>query len=151
MKGLYVTDEDIKKGVENTTIPGRMEILGFKPVILIDGAHNISGMNMLKTTIKKDFTYDKLILVIGILSDKNVKEMVKIISPIADKIIVTKSSNIRAAEPAKLKEFFKPKTSFIKNSVSQAVKYAKSIAKKQDIIVITGSLYTVSEARKILV
>ncbi len=151
MKGVYVTDEDIKKGVENTTIPGRMEILDFKPVILIDGAHNISGMNMLKTTIKKDFTYDKLILVIGILSDKNVKEMVKIISPIADKIIVTKSSNIRATKPAKLKECFKPKTAIIKNNVSDAVKYAKVIAKKQDIIVITGSLFTISEAREILV
>jgi dihydrofolate synthase/folylpolyglutamate synthase len=151
MKGVYVTDEDIKKGVENTTNLGRMEILDFKPVILIDGAHNISGMNMLKTTIKKDFTYDKLILVIGILSDKNVKEMVKIISPVADKIIVTKSSNIRATQPAKLKEFFKPKTAIIKNSVSEAVKYAKSIAKKQDIIVITGSLFTISEAREILV
>ncbi len=151
MKGVYVTDEDIKKGVENTTIPGRMEILDFEPVILIDGAHNISGMNMLKTTIKKDFTYDKLILVIGILSDKNVKEMVKIISPIADKIIVTKSSNIRATEPAKLKEFFKTKTAIIKNNVSEAVKYAKSIAKKQDIIVITGSLFTISEAREIFV
>jgi dihydrofolate synthase/folylpolyglutamate synthase len=150
MKGVYVTDEDIKKGVENTTNLGRMEILDFEPVILIDGAHNISGMNMLKTTIKKDFTYDKLILVIGILSDKNIKEMVKIISTVADKIIVTKSSNIRAAEPAKLKEFFKPKNSIIKNSVSEAVKYAKSIAKKQDIIVITGSLFTISEAREFL-
>ena len=151
MKGLYVTDEDIKKGVENTTIPGRMEILDFEPVILIDGAHNISGMNMLKTTIKKDFTYDKLILVIGILSDKNVKEMVKIISTVADKIVVTKSKNIRATEPVKLKEYFKPKTAIIKNSVYEAVKYAKSIAKKQDIIVITGSLFTISEAREFLV
>ena len=79
MKGVYITDENIKEGVEKTTNPGRMEILGFEPIILIDGAHNIAGMQMLKKTIKKDFVYDKLILVIGILSDKNVKEMLEII------------------------------------------------------------------------
>jgi dihydrofolate synthase/folylpolyglutamate synthase len=151
MNGVYVTDENIKEGVENTTNPGRMEILGFEPIILIDGAHNIAGMQMLKNTIKKDFIYDKLILVIGILSDKNVKEMVKIISPVADKIIVTKSSSIRASDPKTLKEFFKPKTATVKNSVSEAVKYAKKIAKKQDIIAITGSLFTVGEARDVLV
>ncbi|MCJ7572107.1 MAG: bifunctional folylpolyglutamate synthase/dihydrofolate synthase [Candidatus Thermoplasmatota archaeon] len=151
MKGVYITDENIKEGVENTTNPGRMEILGSEPIILIDGAHNIAGMQMLKNTIKKDFFYAKLILVIGILSDKNVKEMVEIISPVADKIIVTKSSNIRASDPKMLKEFFKPKTVTVKNHVSEAVKYAKKIAKKQDIIVITGSLFTVGEARDALV
>jgi dihydrofolate synthase/folylpolyglutamate synthase len=151
MKGVYITDENIKEGVENTTNPGRMEILDFEPIILIDGAHNIAGMQMLKNTIKKDFVYDKLILVIGILSDKNVKEMVEIISPVADTIIVTKSSNIRAGDPKTLKEFFKPKIATVKNSISEAVKYAKKIAKKQDIIVITGSLFTVGEARDVLV
>jgi len=151
MKGVYITDENIKEGVKNTTNPGRMEILGFEPVILIDGAHNIAGIQMLKKTIKKDFVYDKLILVIGILSDKNVKEMVEIINPVADTIIVTKSSNIRASNPKTLKEFFKPKTATTKNSILEAVEYAKKIAKKQDIIVITGSLFTVGEARDVLV
>ena len=150
IKGVYITDENIKEGVEKTTNPGRMEILGFEPIILIDGAHNIAGMQMLKKTIKKDFVYDKLILVIGILSDKNVKEMVEIIDPVADIIIVTKSSNIRASSPKTLKEFFKPKTTTIKNSILEAVEYAKKIAKKQDIIVITGSLFTVGEARDVL-
>ena len=77
--------------------------------------------------------------------------MVKIIRSVADIIIVTKSINIRASEPKNLKEFFKPKTAIIKNSVSQAVEYAKKIAKKQDIILITGSLFTVGEARDILI
>ncbi len=147
MKGVYISDENIKDGIEKTTNPGRMEILDFEPIILIDGAHNVAGIQMLKETIKKHFIYDKIILVIGILSDKNVKEMVKIISPIADKIIVTKSSNNRAFDPVMLKSFFKPETTVVKNTVSEAVEYAKKIGKKQDIIVITGSLFTVGEAR----
>jgi len=76
--------------------------------------------------------------------------MVEIIDPVADIIIVTKSSNIRASSPKTLKEFFKPKTTTIKNSILEAVEYAKKIAKKQDIIVITGSLFTVGEARDVL-
>ena len=150
MKGVYISDKNIKEGVENTTNPGRMELVGFEPIILIDGAHNISGLKMLKNTIKKDFVYNKLILIIGILSDKNVKEMIEIISLVADKIIVTKSSNIRASDPKTLKEFFKPKNAAIKSSILEAVEYAKKIAKKQDIIVITGSLFTVGEARDVL-
>ncbi len=150
MKGVFITDESIKHGVENASNPGRMEILNFEPIILIDGAHNIAGLQMLKDTIKKDFVYDKLILIIGILSDKNVKEMVEIISPVANIIIVTKSSNIRASDPKTLKDFFKPKIAIIKNNVLESVEYAKKIAKKQDIIVITGSLFTVGEARKYL-
>jgi dihydrofolate synthase / folylpolyglutamate synthase len=151
MKGVYITDENIKEGVEKAINPGRMEILGFEPIILIDGAHNSAGMQMLKDTIKKDFVYDKLILVIGILSDKNVKEIIEIISTVADTVIVTKSSNIRASAPDNLKEFFKPKIATVTNSVSEAIEYAKKIAKKQDIIVITGSLFTVGEAREYLV
>jgi dihydrofolate synthase / folylpolyglutamate synthase len=151
MKGVYISDENIKEGVENTVNPGRMEITGFEPIILLDGAHNIAGIQMLKNTVLKDFVYDKLILVIGILSDKNVKEMVEIIKPIADTVIVTKSSNIRASDPETLKEFFKPKNVTVTTSVSEAVEYAKKTAKKQDIIVITGSLFTVGEARDYLV
>lgn len=151
MKGVYISDESIKEGVENTINPGRMEIIGFEPVILLDGAHNIAGMEALKNTILKDFVYDKLILVVGILSDKNVKEMVDIITSVADIVIVTKSSNIRASDPETLKEYFKPKESTAKNSVSEALEYAKKIAKKQDMIVVTGSLFTVGEARDYLV
>jgi dihydrofolate synthase/folylpolyglutamate synthase len=147
MKGVYITDENIKDGIEKTTNPGRMEIIGFEPIILIDGAHNVAGMQMLKKTIKKHFVYNNIILVIGILSDKNAKEIAKIISSIADKIIVTKSSNNRAFDPIILKSFFKPKTTIIKNTVSEAIEYTKKIVKKQDIIVITGSLFTVGEAR----
>ena len=147
MKGIYITDESISEGIEKTTNPGRMEIVGFEPLILLDGAHNIAGIKSLRNTLEEDFVYERLILVIGILSDKAIKRMLDIIIPIADTIIVTKSHNKRACSPSKLKEFIGKKEVIIKNELFDAIDYAKKIAKKQDLICITGSLFTVGEAR----
>ncbi|MDH7506871.1 MAG: folylpolyglutamate synthase/dihydrofolate synthase family protein [Candidatus Thermoplasmatota archaeon] len=154
MDGIYITDEAITEGIEKTVNPGRMEVLGFKPLFILDGAHNIAGIASLKNSLENDFVYNKLILVMGILSDKNIKEMLEIIVPIADIVITTKSQNKRAAEPVKLKEMieklnFKNKV-FVKEKVHGAVKHALSIAKKDDLICVTGSLFTVGEARDYL-
>ena len=155
MSGVFITDEAIFEGIEKTINPGRMEIVGFEPLIVLDGAHNVAGVDSLKKTLKDDFVYNKLIIVLGILSDKNVKEMLKIIISIGDVIVTTKSKNKRATEPAKLKEMIEKlnfkKQVFVKNKVHEAVKYALLIAKKDDLICVTGSLFTVGEARDYLV
>ncbi len=151
MNGLYITDEGIKKGIENTKIPGRMEIVGVNPTIILDGAHNIAGIDALKKTIEKDFNFDKFILIIGILSDKKFKEMLEIIVPIADIIITTKSCNARAYDPNKLRDIvidINPnKQVFVFEKIKDAINKAQSIAKKNDLICITGSIFTVGEAR----
>ncbi|PNX46933.1 MAG: hypothetical protein BV457_06680, partial [Thermoplasmata archaeon M9B1D] len=95
-----------------------------------------------------------LILVIGILSDKNIDEMLEIITSVADLVIVTKSSNERACNPVVLKDKvlkagFK-KEIIAKEKLNDAIAYAKSVAKKDDLILITGSLFTVGDARYIL-
>jgi len=146
MNGTYITDESIIKGFEITKNPGRMEIVSYEPLILLDGAHNIAGIVNLKNILENDFIFEKLILVIGILSDKNVKEMLEIISAIADIIILTKSKNIRAEKPSKLKEIIKG-DAIIKEDISDAIEYAKNVANKKDLICITGSLFTVGEAK----
>ncbi|MHA1932793.1 MAG: bifunctional folylpolyglutamate synthase/dihydrofolate synthase, partial [Promethearchaeota archaeon] len=74
MNGVYITDESIAEGIEKATNPGRMEIISFEPIILLDGAHNIAGIKNLKNTLEGDFVYEKLILIIGILKDKNIQE-----------------------------------------------------------------------------
>lgn len=147
MNGVYITDKSITEGIEKTSNPGRMEIAGFEPLILLDGAHNIAGINSLKNTLKEDFVYERLILVLGILSDKTLQEMLDSITPIADIIIVTKSHNKRACDPSKLKEMIGKKDVIAKDEISDAIEHAKKVAKKQDLICVTGSLFTVGEAR----
>jgi dihydrofolate synthase/folylpolyglutamate synthase len=150
MNGVYITNESITEGIEKTTNSGRMEIASFEPIILLDGAHNIAGMKSLKKTLEEDFVYERLVLVLGILSDKSVQKMLDIITPIADSIIVTKSNNKRACSPTKLKEMIGKKEVVEKDKISDAIAYAKKVAKKQDLICITGSLFTIGETKNLL-
>jgi len=151
MKGAYLTDSDIIDGISTTFNPGRMEIISEEPTILLDGAHNPVGMEMLKKTLKEDFEYDRLVLVIGILEDKDIQSMLSIIIPLSDVVIVTKSSNPRACEPTALKDKIEKlgyrKELFTFNSLLKAIEYAKPLADNNDIICISGSLFTVGEAR----
>lgn len=155
MNGVYIPDDSIVEGIAKAVNPGRMEVMGYDPVILLDGAHNPVGMQMLKKSLQEDFDYDKLIVVLGILSDKDIESMLSIIVPIADAIITAKSHNNRACDPSLLKEMIKKldykNEVVVKNHISDAIKYVKSIAKKDDLICITGSLFTVGEARNYIV
>lgn len=155
MNGVYIPDDSIFKGIRNTANIGRMEILGYNPTILIDGAHNPVSMNNLSESLQNDFDYENLILVLGILSDKDIDSILSEIIPIAYSIIVTKSVNNRACDPNELKKMiensgFKNEI-FIKNKISDAIEFAKSITKRDDLICITGSLFTVGEARDHLI
>ena len=154
MNGVYITDDAIVEGIEKATIIGRIEVISYEPLIVLDGAHNIAAISALKNTIKNDFVYDKLILIIGIFSDKNIKQMLRIIAPIADIIVVTKSDSIRAEDPKRLKQIIEDlkikKEVVIKEKISSAIDYSKKISSKKDLICVTGSLFTVGEARAYL-
>jgi dihydrofolate synthase/folylpolyglutamate synthase len=154
MGGVYITDGDILDGIDTATHPGRMEIISEKPLILLDGAHNPDGMNMLVKTLKEDFSSYRLILVLGMLKEKDIKTMISAIVPLSDFIIVTKSANPRASDPLFLKEaierFDANKKIYIEISIPEAIDHAKRIAKQKDMICVSGSLFTVGEARSYL-
>jgi dihydrofolate synthase/folylpolyglutamate synthase len=151
MGGVYIADGDILDGIAAASHPGRMEIVSEKPLILLDGAHNPDGINMLAKTLKEDFSSHRFILVLGVLKEKDIKTMVSTIIPLSDVIIVTKSANPRASDPLFLKEtiekFDVNKKIFIEDSIPEAIDHAKRIAKQKDMICVSGSLFTVGEAR----
>jgi dihydrofolate synthase/folylpolyglutamate synthase len=148
MNGLYLTDDSINESFLNTKNPGRMEIAGLNPLILLDGAHNVAAMKLLKKFLQENFSNNKIILIIGILSDKNVQSILDIITCVADLIIVTRSQNKRSFEPNKLKKMIRNNEVIVKDNVINAIKYVNSVAEKDDIICITGSLYIVGESRE---
>jgi len=151
MNGTYLTDNDIIDGISTAFNPGRMEIIAEDPTILLDGAHNPAGMKMLKKTLKEDFEYERLILIVGILEDKDIQRMLTTIVPVSDVVIVTKSKNARACEPTALKDRIKEigyaKGLFVEKSLPKAIDHAKVMAGKKDVVCISGSLFTVGEAR----
>ncbi|MCJ7687116.1 MAG: bifunctional folylpolyglutamate synthase/dihydrofolate synthase, partial [Desulfobacteraceae bacterium] len=147
-KGIAVSEEDIRKGLQNTVWPGRMQVMGANPTILLDGAHNPAALRALARAIRAGFRYRKLVLVIGIMADKAIGEMLRAIVPLADYTIFTRPLYSRAAEPdilmAKAFPFGKPGE--IAPLLTDALTRAKEIADPRDLIVVCGSLFTVGEA-----
>ncbi len=154
IQGVYLSDTDIIQGISSATHPGRMEIFSHEPLILLDGAHNPNGIEMLRQELQQDFTYGNLILVLGILKDKDIDAMIQSIVPLAHTVILTKSSNPRASSPEAIRDKILSKgfntTVFIDEYVPSAVDHALKLSQKNDVICVTGSLFTVGEARSYL-
>jgi len=151
--GFSLDEEHLRKGLAETKWPGRLEMIGDSPRILLDGAHNPGAAEVLKKSLKGNFSRRRLILVLGIMADKEIPKMMTHLVPLADLLILTRPRMDRAASPALLRShassFGKPMVEVAE--VSAAVKYALAEAEKEDLIVISGSLFTVGEARAFLV
>jgi len=150
-KGYHIENKAIYQGLHNVYWPGRLEIAKNSPLVILDGAHNPAAMKNLKDTLLKYFNFKKLILVMGIMGDKNIKAIFKEIVPLADKVILCKPNMDRAASIDTLVNALKDwnvKYHLIEE-VRKATIKALSIANPHDLICITGSLFTVGEARRI--
>ncbi len=154
---VKITEEKIRKGLARTIWPGRLEVIPItdhrSPItVILDGAHNVAGARALKEAIRDSFNYKRLILLLGILKDKDIKGILAQLAPLASRIIITRPQSPRAEEPEEIAEIAKEYSGsiVIKEKVSQAIEYALSCAKRRDIVLITGSLYTIGEAKTYL-
>lgn len=148
--GINIRKEHIIEGLKKVKWAGRLEMLKAKPMVVIDGAHNIDGIKSLKNSINTYFKYNKFILIMGILSDKQVDDMVKVITPEASNIITVTPPSYRAENSSGLVEIIKkynPNCEAIEN-YKEAYEKALSYADEDDLILICGSLYMVGEMRK---
>lgn len=157
--GFNITHDDIINGLGKASWPGRFQILGQKPLIVADGAHNPAAIRQLKLSLadyvkncidyrKNGKPFDKAILVIGASADKDISGIVSGLFPIFDKVIVTRSCHPRAMETKLIvAELLKYRLkTCVTESVSEAMLLALSIACERDLICISGSLFVVGEA-----
>lgn len=152
MKGTDISQKAIRDGLEKVKWTGRLEIVRNNPTIILDGAHNPNGAKIMHQALEEIFSYRYLTLVLAIFADKDYKKMIEVLAPGADLIIATKTENPRAASPQAIakeaaKYINENKIVAIEN-IPQAINYALSNAKEDALICITGSLYTVGEAKK---
>ncbi|MCD6306976.1 MAG: bifunctional folylpolyglutamate synthase/dihydrofolate synthase [Deltaproteobacteria bacterium] len=147
-KGIHVSEEHIRNGLAKTVWIGRMQVVGRHPTILLDGAHNPAALQALARSIRAGFTYGRLILVMGIMADKAIAEMMRIIVPLADYLICTRPVYCRAADPEVLMREAAPpgRPGEIIPLLSDALTRAREVAGPEDLIVVCGSLFTVGEA-----
>ena len=127
--------------------------MGRKPLVVLDGAHNLEAFQELRRALRQFFPYRRLILVLGILADKAVTDMLMEIVPQADTLIVTRPDNPRAADPAELGRIIRTicnKPVFLKEEAASALECAFALASPDDLILIAGSLYLLSEVHHLL-
>ncbi len=149
LKGVAIPPDAIRTGIEDASWEGRFEIVSRRPYIVLDGAQNRASANALAKAVRKILRYKKLILVLGVSKDKDIKGMLEELLPISDSVILTKSKVVaRALEPSKIKEYIKGKDAILTSNVEEALEKAASIAKPEDLLLITGSLFVVGEARE---
>lgn len=154
-KGVFFPEGSIENGIKDARNPGRMELLSTPHNILLDGAHNVSGIQQLKHTLQQDFSFHRLLLVLGILKDKDLHAMISEICCIADIIICTESVSPRACPAEQLKQQVSKNCSTaevsMEKTIDNAIQKARQQATSDDLICITGSLFTVGEARAYLI
>lgn len=147
-----ISQEIIESSLKEVKWKGRLEVLKNEPLVVIDGAHNIQGISKLTTNINKYFTYDNLYLILGILADKDVEEMVKLIAPMAKKIYAVTPNSDRAELALDLKAEvikYNPNCEAFE-SYDDAYLKAREDSTSRDLILASGSLYMIGDMRKII-
>ena len=144
-----ISDAAVRQGILDARWPGRMEKIGDEPLIVLDGAQNPESARKVVAGLKRHFHYEKLILVLGISSDKDLDGVLSELLPEASCLVATQSSNPRAV-PAKLiferaKDF--SKESWAMDSAFAALQKAKTLAGPNDLVLMTGSLFLIGEIR----
>lgn len=146
-----IDDRKVIEGLSKTKLAGRMEMICTDPRVIIDGAHNSSSIEALIRTIGQHIEYDSLIIIFGCARDKDIDGMLEHIALGADKVIFTRSSSARAAEPEELAYRFEERTGRMAQwapTLVDALRIASSVITAGDLICITGSFYLVGEAKR---
>ncbi|MBU3112026.1 bifunctional folylpolyglutamate synthase/dihydrofolate synthase [Clostridium lacusfryxellense] len=151
-QGAIISSEDIISGLKKVKWPARLEVMNKRPLVVIDGAHNIDGIEKLTQSIDMYFNYNKIILILGILADKQVEDMIKTIVPKASRVITVTPHSERAELCEQLKVQVEKYTSDCEaiEDYELAYKKALSYCEDGDLLLISGSLYMVGDMRKII-
>lgn len=146
--GFGISTADIARGLARVKWPGRFHILQEYPTVLVDGAHNVASIKRLVDNIKGYFAHKRIFLVFGTSCDKDIPGIINELVPLSPQVIVTRTAHSRAAPLSTLvAEFSKRGIELeIRETVTEAISRALSLADRTDLICVTGSLFVVAEA-----
>jgi dihydrofolate synthase/folylpolyglutamate synthase len=146
--GFFVPENRIYDALSHLKWPGRLERVKEDPLVFLDAAHNPQGMHALSQFMNTHFLDKKKILVFGAMKDKEYDKMLDEIVPTMNTVIFTKPNIERAISPQEIKSSVK--NAVITNNTRDALEIAKKMARKEDLILVTGSFYTIGEAKAII-
>lgn len=169
--GFRILPEHVEQGIRNTRWPGRFQVIhaeadegsphpheptpglpGTPGEIVLDVAHNPAGAWALRSTLSARYEDRPLTFVFGAMRDKAIAEIAGILFPLADQVIATHADNPRAASPHEIAEMARPFATEVleEANVLSALSRARTLAGRKGVVVITGSIYIVGEALRLL-
>ncbi len=150
--GRQLDEGTVREGFASVTSPGRLEAVRHDPLVLLDGAHNPDGARALAAALIEEFVVDRRTLVVACLADKDLRGILRALAPATGRLIVTANSSPRSASAEQLSKEAEALglAAEVEPDVPSAVRRAVDEAGESEAVVVTGSLYTVGEARDLL-
>ncbi|MBD3349273.1 MAG: bifunctional folylpolyglutamate synthase/dihydrofolate synthase [Candidatus Eisenbacteria bacterium] len=151
--GIFEPDERaIRRGLAEASCVGRMQIIDRRPTLIADVAHNPNGAAALADALAEVFVPERTVAVLGIMGDKDIRGFLAALSDVVDALIVTRPSTDRAADPAHVAETARELgiDATVVETPGAAVRHALSTAGEADLVLITGSHYTVGDVMQSL-
>ncbi len=150
-----IRPESIERGIRETRWPGRFQVVPARagwPEIVLDVAHNPAGAWALRSALSERYDDRPLIFVFGAMRDKAISEMTEILFPLAERVIVARPENPRSASPEEIQRAGARTGAAIEpvGEVGASLERARVIAEPGSVIIVTGSIYLVGEAMRIL-
>ena len=149
--------EVLREGLARVASPGRLEIVRRSPTVVVDAAHNPAGALALRTALEDSFNFARIVGVVAILKDKDATEMLEILEPVLDHVVVSRTTSPRAMAPSELGElaadiFGEDRVTVIE-SLPDALDTAAGLADEGGVgggVLATGSVTTAAEVRMLL-
>jgi dihydrofolate synthase/folylpolyglutamate synthase len=144
-----IAEDPARRALAETPSPGRLEVVGRHPLVVLDGAHNPAGAQAIAAALPEAFTWGRLHLVMAVSANKDVDGIVEAVAPLVDRAYATRNASERSSDAERVADAFLraeiPTETF--GSVLEALTAARESADEDDLILVTGSLYTVADAR----
>jgi dihydrofolate synthase/folylpolyglutamate synthase len=145
-----LADDVVAEGLATVTSPGRLQLIGIEPSVLVDAAHNPHGAQALARALLGSFAFDSITAIVGVLADKDERGIIEALDPVVDRFIVSRSDSARAIEASTLAETVDaiagPDRVRIEPDLAVAIAEAREAAGPNDAILITGSITLVGQA-----
>lgn len=150
--GKEISEQSIRTSLKNTSWAGRMEVISSRPTILLDIAHNPAAVKEMAKSAQKLFLYTRVIVIYGAMKDKQSDEMLQELTNFADHFILVRPNQERSENPTRFKKILKKYNTpcEVIESIPKAIRKVKQTALSDDMVCITGSIFTVGEAKHYL-
>jgi dihydrofolate synthase / folylpolyglutamate synthase len=148
LKGARVPPSSISSGLAQVSWPGRLQVLGQKPWLIVDSAHNAYSIKRLGEALHRHFKFDRVILILGTSSNKDIAGIVAESAALTNHVILTQSHNPRALASSLLAAEFAERgvKPAIASDIASALNMASDMAASRDLVCVTGSVFLVAEA-----